>query len=82
MMAGREQAHLEDQIIAAITQGWLLQHFVGVLGIDGETGQLQPAHLFTYVLTGLIFTGRALLGEWAIPIREQAGIADLAQRFA
>ncbi|KAM0362018.1 hypothetical protein ACHAO7_011321 [Fusarium culmorum] len=59
-----------------------LWHFVGVLGIDGETGQLRPAHLFTYVLAGLVFTGRALLAEWAIPTRERAGMADLAQRFA
>ncbi|RGP59552.1 recq family [Fusarium longipes] len=41
-----------------------LWHFVGVLGIDGETGQLRPAHLFTYMLAGLVFTGRALLGEF------------------
>ncbi|KAG4274817.1 hypothetical protein FPRO04_14476 [Fusarium proliferatum] len=59
-----------------------LWHFVGVLGIDGETGQLRPAHLFTYVLAGLVFTGRALLGEWAIPTRERDGMEDLTQRFA
>lgn len=53
-----------------------------MLGIDGETGQLRPAHLFTYVLAGLVFTGRALLGEWAIPTRERTGMTDLAQRFA
>ncbi|KAG8664718.1 uncharacterized protein FPOAC1_013498 [Fusarium poae] len=59
-----------------------LWHFVGVLGIDAETGQLRPAHLFTYVLAGLVFTGRALLGEWAIPTRERDGMEDLIQRFA
>ncbi|KAK2667266.1 hypothetical protein RAB80_016457 [Fusarium oxysporum f. sp. vasinfectum] len=59
-----------------------LWHFVGVLGIDGETGQLRPAHLFTYVLAGLVFIGRALLGEWAIPTRERDGMEDLTQRFA
>ncbi|KAK2684336.1 hypothetical protein QWA68_016833, partial [Fusarium oxysporum] len=59
-----------------------LWHFVGVLGIDGETGQLRPAHLFTYVLAGLVFIGRALLGEWAIPTRERGGMEDLTQRFA
>jgi hypothetical protein len=53
-----------------------------VLGIDGETGQLRPAYLFTYVLAGLVFTGRALLGEWAIPTRERDGMEDLTQRFA
>ncbi|KAK2468106.1 hypothetical protein H9L39_20328 [Fusarium oxysporum f. sp. albedinis] len=40
-----------------------LWHFIGVLGIDGETGQLRTAHPFTYVLAGLVFTGWALLGE-------------------
>ncbi|KAK2927994.1 hypothetical protein FoTM2_013170 [Fusarium oxysporum f. sp. vasinfectum] len=59
-----------------------LWHFVGVLGIDGETWQMRPAHLFTYVLAGLVFTGRALLGEWAIPTRERDGMEDLTQRFA
>ncbi|EXM14600.1 hypothetical protein FOTG_17016 [Fusarium oxysporum f. sp. vasinfectum 25433] len=59
-----------------------LWHFVGVLGIDGETGQMRPAHLFTYVLAGLVFIGRALLGEWAIPTRERDGMEDLTQRFA
>jgi hypothetical protein len=53
-----------------------------VLGIDAETGQLRPAHLFTYMLAGLVFTGQALLGEWVIPTREQDGIKDLTQRFA
>ncbi|KAI3571768.1 hypothetical protein IWW34DRAFT_566197, partial [Fusarium oxysporum f. sp. albedinis] len=32
-----------------------LWHFIGVLGIDGETGQLRTAHPFTYVLAGLVF---------------------------
>ncbi|GKU13788.1 unnamed protein product, partial [Fusarium langsethiae] len=84
---------LQEQILQILATFWTqrldgdpfespLWHFVGVLGIDGETGQLRSAHLFTYVLAGLVFTGRALLGEWAIPTRERAGMADLAQRFA
>ncbi|KAM0348440.1 hypothetical protein ACHAP4_010955, partial [Fusarium culmorum] len=59
-----------------------LWHFIGVLGIDGETVQLRTAHPFTYVLAGLVFTGRALLGEKAIPTRERAGMQDFTQRFA
>ncbi|RGP59431.1 af291909_2recq family helicase [Fusarium sporotrichioides] len=84
---------LQERILQVLADFWTqrldgdpfvspLWHFVGVLGIDGETGQLRPAHLFTYVLAGLVFTGRALLGEWAIPTREQAGMEDLTQRFA
>jgi hypothetical protein len=84
---------LQEQILQVLADFWTqrldgdpfaspLWHFVGVLGIDGETGQLRPAHLFTYVLAGLVFTGRALLGEWAIPTRERAGMEDLTQRFA
>ncbi|KAJ4175931.1 hypothetical protein NW767_015620 [Fusarium falciforme] len=84
---------LQEEILQILADFWMqrldgdpfaspLWHFVGVLGIDGETGQLRPAHLFTYVLTGLVFTGRVLLGEWAIPTRERAGMMDLAQRFA
>lgn len=34
-----------------------------MLGIDGEMGQLRPACLFSYILTGLVFTGQALLAE-------------------
>ncbi|KAL2201601.1 hypothetical protein CC79DRAFT_1351830 [Sarocladium strictum] len=50
--------------------------------IDGESGQLCPAHLFTYVLAGLMYVGRALLSEFAIPARERGTIKDLEGRFA
>ncbi len=40
-----------------------LWHFVGVLGIDRESRQFKLAHLFTYMLAGLVYVGRALLGE-------------------
>lgn len=53
-----------------------------MLGIDGESGQLRPAHLFTYVLAGLIYVGRALLAEHAIPTKERSELADLESRFA
>ncbi|KAL2208329.1 hypothetical protein CC79DRAFT_1334080, partial [Sarocladium strictum] len=58
------------------------RHFIAVLGIDGESGQLRPAHLFTYVLAGLVYVGRALLSEFAIPARERGTIKDLEGRFA
>lgn len=59
-----------------------LWHFVAVLGIDGESGQLRPAYLFTYVLAGLIYIARALVGEWAIPTDERPGMVGLERRFA
>lgn len=58
-----------------------LWHFVGVLGIDGETCQFRPAHHFTYVLAGLVYVGRALLGEWAIPTSRRGAMADLPERL-
>ncbi|KFY92193.1 hypothetical protein V500_04254 [Pseudogymnoascus sp. VKM F-4518 (FW-2643)] len=60
----------------------MLWHFVGVLGIDGGSGQFRPAHLFTYVLAGLMYAGKALLEEWAIPTRDRPGMEDLRERFA
>lgn len=59
-----------------------LWHFVSVLGIDENSGQFKPAHLFTYVLAGLMYVRRALLGEWAIPNKERPGMEDLGERFA
>jgi hypothetical protein len=34
------------------------------------------------VLAGLVYVGRALLGEWAIPATERPGMEDLGERFA
>lgn len=59
-----------------------LWHFVGVLGIDGDSGQFRPAHLFTYMLAGLMYIGRALLGEWAILTKDRPEMEDLGERFA
>lgn len=84
---------LEEELLQVSARFWMqrlegdpftspLWHFVGVLGIDGESGQFRPAHLFTYVLAGLVYVGRALLGEWAIPTKERAGMPDLGERFA
>ncbi|KAL2203436.1 hypothetical protein CC79DRAFT_1390855 [Sarocladium strictum] len=61
---------------------YLLWHFIAVLGIDGELGQLRLVYLFTYVLAGLVYVGRALLLEFAIPARERGTIKDLEGRFA
>jgi hypothetical protein len=58
-----------------------LWHFVGVLGIDRESRQFRPIHLFTYVLAGLVYIRRALLTEWAIPITERIRMEDLRERF-
>ncbi len=87
------EEELEEELLQVSASFWIqrlngdpfvspLWHFVGILGIDGESGQLRPAHLFTYVLAGLVYIGRALLGEWAIPTKERAGIEDLGERFA
>ncbi|KAL2212889.1 hypothetical protein CC79DRAFT_1330191, partial [Sarocladium strictum] len=75
--------HLQDKDCAEKDlEEEVLQHFIAVLGIDGESGQLRPAHLFTYVLAGLVYVGRALLSEFAIPARERGTIKDLEGRFA
>ncbi|KAL2207014.1 hypothetical protein CC79DRAFT_1332834 [Sarocladium strictum] len=51
-------------------------------GFQFTPGQrLRPAHLFTYVLAGLVYVGRALLSEFAIPARERGTIKDLEGRF-
>jgi hypothetical protein len=60
----------------------LLWHFVGVLGIDGESRQFRLVYLFTYMLAGLVYIGRALLVEWAILTIERVGMEDLGERFA
>jgi hypothetical protein len=39
-----------------------LWHFVGVLRIEGGSGQFRPAHLFTYVLAGLIMLAEVARG--------------------
>ncbi len=34
------------------------------------------------MLVGLVYVGRALLAEWAIPTTERVGMEDLGERFA
>jgi hypothetical protein len=87
------EGDLEEELLQVSACFWMqrlngdpflspLWHFVGVLGIDGESGQFRPAYLFTYMLAGLVYVGRALLGEWAIPAAERPGMDDLGERFA
>ena len=83
---------LEEELLQLSASFWMqrldgdpfvspLWHFVAVLGIDGESGQLRPAHLFTYVLAGLVYVGRAVLAEWTTSGAESAE-EDLGTRFA
>jgi hypothetical protein len=78
------QAELKEELLQVSASFWMQQlkgdpfdsplwHFMGVLGIDGDSEQFRPAHMFTYVLAGLVYVGRALLGEWAIPAAERLG---------
>ena len=83
---------LEEELLQVSAQFWTqrlkgdpfvspLWHFVGVLAIDADMGQFRPAHLFTYVLARLVYVGRALLAEWAIPTQKRSGMSDLGERF-
>lgn len=87
------EADLEEELLQVSASFWMqrldedpflspLWHFICVLGIDGESGQFRPAHLFTYVLAGLVYVGRALLAEWAIPTAERSEMRDLGEQFA
>ncbi|RFU71790.1 recq family helicase, partial [Trichoderma arundinaceum] len=84
---------LEEELLQVSASFWMqrldgdpfaspLWHFVAVLGIDGESGQLRPAHLFTYVLAGMVYVGRALLAEYAVPTAQRPGMEGLERRFA
>ena len=90
---GRPAEELEGEVLRVSASFWMqrldgdpfaspLWHFVAVLGIDGESGQLRPAHLFTYVLAGLVYVARALLAEYAIPAEDRPGMRELEARFA
>lgn len=87
------EADLEEELLQVSASFWMqkldsdpfvspLWHFVGVLDIDRESGQFRLAHLFTYVLAGLVYIGRALLGKWAILTIKRTEMADLGERFA
>jgi len=84
---------LEEELLQVLASFWMqrlngdpftspLWHFISVLGINGESGQFRLVYLFIYILAGLVYVGRALLAEWAIPTKERTGIEDLGERFA
>lgn len=84
---------LQEELLQVSASFWMQQlsgdpfdsplwHFVAILGIDGESEQLRPAHLFTYVLAGLVYTGRVLLGEWALPMETRSAMTNPEQHFA
>jgi superfamily II DNA helicase RecQ len=83
---------LEEEVLQTLASFWMqylpadpfaspLWHFVAVLGINGRTGQLQPAYLFTSTLAGLIYTGRAVVAEAAIPSCKRAVLIDLPEQL-
>ena len=86
-------SRLEGEVLQVLASFWMqrlpsdpfaspLWHFVAVLGINGETGQLRPAHHFTSILAGLIYTARAVVAEAALPSQDRAAMADLPERLA
>ena len=88
-----EEEVLQEEVLQVLASFWMqrlpgdpftspLWHFVAVLGIDGETGQLRLAHHFTNILAGLLYTGRAVVAEAALPSRDRAAMADLPERLA
>ncbi|KAH6983607.1 hypothetical protein BKA56DRAFT_483196 [Ilyonectria sp. MPI-CAGE-AT-0026] len=86
-------SRLEAEVLQVLASFWMqrlpsdpfaspLWHFVAVLGINGKTGQLRPAHHFTGILAGLIYTARAVIAEAALPSQDRAAIADLPEQLA
>ncbi|KAH8645567.1 hypothetical protein BGZ61DRAFT_542699 [Ilyonectria robusta] len=86
------RAQVEEEVLQALASFWMqrlpadpfaspLWHFVAVLGINKQTGQLQPAHLFTGTLAGLVYTGRAVVAEAAIPSSQRAALTDLPEQL-
>ncbi|KAL3596012.1 hypothetical protein FPOAC2_10382 [Fusarium poae] len=72
---GSADSGLAQSVLGVLSGFWMqrvegnpfaspLWHFTAVLGIDGDTGRLRPAHMFIHVLAGLSYVGRALLWEW------------------
>ncbi|KAH8647517.1 hypothetical protein BGZ61DRAFT_376629, partial [Ilyonectria robusta] len=90
--AGCSYTQVEEEVLQALASFWMqrlpadpfaspLWHFVAVLGINKQTGQLQPAHLFTGTLAGLVYTGRAVVAEAAIPSSQRAALTDLPEQL-
>ncbi|KAL6689685.1 hypothetical protein J3F84DRAFT_406238 [Trichoderma pleuroticola] len=55
-----------DTLLEKHSFSFTAPHFVAVLGINSESRQLRPAHLFTYILAGIVYISRALLAEYII----------------
>lgn len=45
----------------------------GTIFVGIDLGQFRPTLLFTYVLVGLMYVGRALPREWTIPTKDDRG---------
>ncbi|KAG6027663.1 hypothetical protein E4U40_001446 [Claviceps sp. LM458 group G5] len=84
---------LEEELLQVSASFWMqelvgdpfdspLWHFVSVLGIDEETRKFRPAHLFTCVLSGLVYVARVLLVEHASPAKERPQMKDPQKRIA
>ncbi|KAG6078868.1 hypothetical protein E4U15_004050 [Claviceps sp. LM218 group G6] len=84
---------LEEELLQVSASFWMqelvgdpfdspLWHFVFVLGIDEETRKFLPAHLFTCVLSGLVYVARVLLAEHASPAKERPQMEDPHKRIA
>ncbi|KAG5947587.1 hypothetical protein E4U60_002935 [Claviceps pazoutovae] len=84
---------LEEELLQVSASFWMqelvgdpfdspLWHFVSVLGIDEETSKFRPAHLFTCVLSGLVYVARVLLAEHASPAKERPQMEDPQKRIA
>ncbi|KAG6069484.1 hypothetical protein E4U16_007657 [Claviceps sp. LM84 group G4] len=84
---------LEEELLQVSASFWMqelvgdpfdspLWHFVSVLGIDEDTHKFRPAHLFTCVLSGLVYVARVLLVEHASPAKERPRMEDAQKRIA
>ncbi|KAG5917013.1 hypothetical protein E4U61_003116 [Claviceps capensis] len=84
---------LEEELLQVSASFWMqelvgdpfdspLWHFVSVLGIDEETRKFRPAHLFTCVLSGLVYVARVLLAEHASQAKERPQMENPQKRIA
>ncbi|KAG6237706.1 hypothetical protein E4U25_002430 [Claviceps purpurea] len=88
---------LEEELLQVSASFWMqelvgdpfdspLWHFVSVLGIDIDEEtcgrKFQPAHVFTCVLSGLVYVARVLLAEHASSAKERPQMEDPQKRIA
>jgi hypothetical protein len=86
-------AAVESELLRISANFWI-QHLNGepfvvcsgilkrCLELDGQSGQFRPAHLFAYMLAGLVYIRKALVGQWAIPTSERVWMENLRERCA